>query len=251
MVLPQRLVVERCAPEHSGLGTGTQLALAVARALAVASGQADLDAVALARQVGRGQRSALGIHGFAHGGFLVEAGKRPGQGVAPLVVRVAFPETWHVVVALPPWDRGRHGLSEQEAFEQLASERGTAGRTEALCRLVLLEMLPALAEQDLESFGEAVYDFNQRVGEAFAPVQGGPYASPRLGELVAFLREGGVRGVGQSSWGQAVFAIVAGAERAVELAGRIRQRFALEPEHVICTRAANQGAEIDLPHRTG
>src|SRR6266852_1372227 len=55
---PRLLVVERAPPEHAGLGTGTQLGLAVARALGSAAGRPDLDAVELARRVGRGERSA-------------------------------------------------------------------------------------------------------------------------------------------------------------------------------------------------
>ena len=73
-VPPRRLVVGRSAPEHAGLGTGTQLGLAVGRLLASACGLA-MSAPELARRVGRGGRSALGVHGFERGGLLVEAGK--------------------------------------------------------------------------------------------------------------------------------------------------------------------------------
>ena len=69
-------------------------------------------------------------------------------------------------------------------------------------------MVPALIEKDLEVFGEAVYDFNARVGEAFAPVQGGIYADSRIADVIGFVRRQGARGVGQSSWGPAVFAVV-------------------------------------------
>src|SRR5262245_40672287 len=62
--------VEQCAAEHTGLGTGTQLGLAVAAALAEAL-QLRLTAVELARHIGRGERSAIGIHGFEQGGFLI------------------------------------------------------------------------------------------------------------------------------------------------------------------------------------
>ena len=48
------------------------------------------------------------------------------------------------------------------------------------CRLVLLGMLPALVERDFDSFGEALYDFNRRVGEMFRPWQGDLYAHPRV-----------------------------------------------------------------------
>src|SRR5262245_58116256 len=86
---PLRLVVESAAPEHAGLGTGTQLALAVARA-AAACWDLHFPVEELARRVGRGGRSGVGAHGFAHGGFLVDGGRRE-QGLAPLVARVPFP----------------------------------------------------------------------------------------------------------------------------------------------------------------
>jgi beta-ribofuranosylaminobenzene 5'-phosphate synthase len=73
--VPFHLSIASAAPEHAGLGTGTQLGLAVARALAEGTQQPERDAVTLAQHVGRGKRSALGVHGFEHGGFLVEAGK--------------------------------------------------------------------------------------------------------------------------------------------------------------------------------
>jgi predicted sugar kinase len=86
-------------------------------------------------------------------------------------------------------------------------------------------MLPALAEADLEAFGESLYDFNARAGEAFAGVQGGVYSGPRVAECVAFLRGEGVRGVGQSSWGPTVYAVVGDADRAADLLARLSRRF--------------------------
>jgi beta-RFAP synthase len=240
---PHRLVVEHTAPEHVGLGTGTQLGLAVARVLAPAYGLDGADAVALARRVGRGARSALGVHGFARGGFLVEGGKRRPDEIAPLVTRAEFPESWRVVLVLPPWGQGLHGAAESRAFDRLGGPHALA-TTEALCRLVLLGMLPALAEHDLAAFGEALYDFNRRVGEAFRPVQGGTYANPRSAEIVAFVRSQGIWGVGQSSWGPAVFTVVEDPPRADDLGRRLRQQFGLSPAQVLSTSASRRGAAV-------
>jgi beta-RFAP synthase len=241
-VRPQHLRIEAAALDHVGLGTGTQLGLAVARALALAHGLAQQDAVALARRVRRGGRSALGVHGFEYGGFLVDGGRGAREDPAPLVARLPFPDEWRLLLALPPCGTGLHGTPEQQAFARLSASLASPERTAALCRLVLLGLLPALAERDLEAFGEALYDFNVRVGEAFAAVQGGTYAGPAVADLVAFVRGLGVRGVGQSSWGPAVFAVTADEERARHLAGRIRQRFTLEPGQVLLTAACNNGA---------
>jgi beta-ribofuranosylaminobenzene 5'-phosphate synthase len=236
---PLCLTVESAPPEHVGLGTGTQLGLAVARAAATVYGL-EMNAAELARRVGRGLRSALGTHGFEQGGFLVDAGKRGGETLAPLAARMAFPETWRIVLALPARERGLHGRPEMEAFARLTEE----SRTDSLCRLVLLGLLPALAETDVTAFGEALYEFNARAGEAFAAAQGGTYAGPRVTELVKFARSLGLRGVGQSSWGPAVFAVTDDAERAEAAAERIRERFGMRGAEVFVTRGRNCGAVV-------
>ncbi len=240
---PHRLCVADGAPEHMGLGTGTQLGLAVARALAASHGL-DLPAEELARRVGRGRRSALGVYGFARGGFLVEAGKRAAEPVAPLVARQDFPEDWRFVLVLPPWGQGLHGSAEGRALAGLHDRPWPLAQTEALCRLVLLGMLPALAERGLRGFGEALYDFNRRVGEAFRPVQGGPYTHPRAAEVVEFVRQQGVPGVGQSSWGPALFGVVGDEEHAADLRRRLCERFGLAAGDVLITQACNRGADV-------
>ena len=243
---PRHLSIEQAAPEHAGLGTGTQLGLSVARALAVSWGL-ECDLPTLVRRVSRGRRSALGAHGFQQGGLLVESGKYSAEQLAPLVSRLAFPEAWRLVLVLPAAEDGSaglHGTHEVEAFARLAAGPAEPGRIDTLCRLVLLGLLPALVERDLDSFGETLYEFNARVGEAFAPVQGGVYASPRVAEMVAFLRGLGVRGVGQSSWGPTVFAVAADEDHARHLAARLRQHFALHDETVLVTSACNHGASV-------
>ncbi|MBY0528372.1 MAG: hypothetical protein K2R98_33585 [Gemmataceae bacterium] len=242
---PRHIHVDRCAPEHVGLGTGTQLELAVAHAVADACRLPPRPAGELALLLGRGLRSALGIRGFAQGGFLVESGKGGDlSALAPLAARVDFPAQWRIVLTVPGWSQGMHGKRERQAFQHLLDQGSTTDATSALCRLTLLGMLPALVERDLAAFGEALYDFNARVGEAFASVQGGVYAHARLADVVAFVRQQGVTGVGQSSWGATIFAVVADDDRANDLAVRIRKRFLLSDSEVICTAANNTGATL-------
>ncbi len=242
-VPPQRLAIEEAPPEHVGLGSGTQLGLAVARALALAAGRPDLSAADLARLVGRGLRSAVGAHGFAGGGFVVDAGHGGEGGLAPLVARVAVPEGWRVVLALPPDPAAWHGGRERRAFDLLAARPSA---TDRMCRLLLLGVLPALAGGDLDAFGEALHEYNVRAGEAFAPAQGGTYSTPRVAELVAFIRSQGVKGTGQTSWGPAVFAVAGDEDRARALADRLHDHFGPE----VSTRVSppcNRGACVSGP----
>jgi beta-ribofuranosylaminobenzene 5'-phosphate synthase len=239
---PQRLTIESAPPEHVGLGAGTQVALAVAKALALSVGHADWDAVELARRVGRGRRSAVGIHGFRGGGFIVEGGKRGENDIAPLLARVEFPPEWPLIVAIPTGEMGLHGDAERQALARLR-EAGPHGALESLCRLVLLGLLPALAERDYSAFAEALYDFNARSGEAFAPMQGGRYAHAFASETIGFLRSQGVVAAGQSSWGPAVFAVLDDDGRGRHVREQLRQRFADDSAQIFVTAANNTGAQ--------
>src|SRR5262249_11800983 len=156
----------------------------------------------------------------------------------PLVARCALPSDWPVVLARPRGVTGTHGVEERSLMAALDDSQRTA---DSLCRLVLLGMLPALAEKDVDGFGEALFEFNARAGEPFVARQGGTYSSPAVAELVSFLRGRQARGVGQSSWGPTVFAVVGSVEHAEELAGALSQKYAATCD-VVVTRAANDGA---------
>ena len=235
------ITVDRCPVEHIGLGTGTQLGLAVARAITLACGQSAMSVTDLAKLVGRGRRSALGIHGFAQGGFLVEAGKRDPHAIAPLVARLPFPDDWRVLLVVPHGLQGAHGGKELEAFDALGRLQPGLAATDNLCRLVLLGMLPAIVERDLEAFGAALHDFNRRAGEMFRPWQGDIYSHPEVAKVIRLLRSAGVKGVGHSSWGPAVFAVVAAGE-AAGLGDWLTRDHGFEQGEILVTSASNTGS---------
>jgi beta-ribofuranosylaminobenzene 5'-phosphate synthase len=240
-VEPQHIVVEHAPPEHAGLGVGTQLGMAVAHGLATKSRLTNMPPAMLAQLVGRGRRSAVGIHGFIHGGFLVEAGKLHATTHSPLVARHQFPREWRVVLVLLPGQQGLHGDAEMMAFHHVAD---APGRTDALCRIIVMDLLPALVDGNVAAFGEALHEFNARAGEPFASTQRGIYSSPRVAEVVAFVRKQGVRGTGQSSWGPTVFAVVDGDESGKDLAARLRGQFGFGDAEIMVTEACNSGATI-------
>jgi beta-RFAP synthase len=215
-----RMIVHQQIPAHAGLGSGTQLGLSVARALAELY-RLPTDPAELAGAVSRGQRSAIGTWTFALGGFIVEGGRRPGEiGVAPLIGRYEMPTHWRCVVAVPPGSPGLSGEAEAAAFEQLP--RPASGEVERVSHLVLMQLLPALVEGDLAGFGGALSEVQRITGAWFAPQQGGIFA-PGLGEaLIRRMADWGVAGVGQSSWGPAVYGLVEGADAGLALAARCR-----------------------------
>ena len=215
-----RVTVHRALPPHAGLGSGTQLALAVARALA-ALHAIEADAPALARAVGRARRSAVGTWTFADGGLVVEGGRRPDRDdCGPLLARIQFPAAWRCVVAVPDAASPMSGEAEAAAFAALPlpAERDV----QRVAQLLLMALLPAVADADLAAFGAALTEIQQITGAWFAAVQGGTFAAGPSARLVARLAAWGAAGVGQSSWGPAVYGIVEGAAAGQELAGRVR-----------------------------
>ena len=61
-----------------------------------------------------------------------------------------------------------------------------------------MQVLPALAEHDFDAFGAGITAIQEAVGDYFAPYQGGRYSSPRVGEVLRWLQDEGLRGVGKA-----------------------------------------------------
>lgn len=200
-----RIEIHSTIPMHAGLGSGTQTALALAAALANFAGESDIPATELARRVGRGVRSALGIHGFQHGGLLVEAGKQQSDEISPLITRLAFPSEWRFLLLTPPSDSGLSGDAERSAFMQLGQM--ATETTDRLCRIVLMDLLPAVTAHDFEATSTALFEFGRLNGNYFTPVQGGLFANSDMQETADWLIAQGCYGVGQSSWGPTLFAL--------------------------------------------
>ena len=239
-----QLAVSQVIPEHVGLGSGTQLGIAVGVALARLY-RLDLSVREIAVVVQRGQRSGIGAGAFELGGFLVDGGKGASDEPPPIVSRADFPADWRVLLVLDRASRGLHGELETAAFQTLpAFPEALAGH---LCRLMLMQALPALAERDIEGFGNAIGELQRITGDYFAPAQGGRFASPVVADALAWIESQGIAGVGQSSWGPTGFAIVAGENRAVELARAAQARWGDSGplEFVVCG-GRNRAGEVEV-----
>lgn len=196
---PVRLEISKFIPSHAGLGSGTQLGLAVARALSELSGEQDVPVEMLAQRAGRGLRSAIGLHGFAQGGFLVDGGRTGSGQLGTLVARIEFPEDWRLILITPPKTQGLSGEEEQHAFASQPAMPDAL--TAELCRIALMDWLPGLIEADFSRVSDAMYEFGLNVGRFFEPVQGGVFAHPRMSLLADVVRRRGFSGVAQTSWG--------------------------------------------------
>ena len=216
-----RIVITEAIPAHVGLGSGTQLALAVGVALAKLF-RWDASARAIAHLAGRGNRSGIGIGAFDIGGFLVDGGRGHRAEPPRIVARMPFPAAWRILLVFDKQGHGIHGEKETSAFKTLPEF--PAATAAELCRLTLMQALPALQDEDIASFGQAIGAGQRIVGDYFAPAQGGRFSSPRVAETLHWLEDRGVAGVGQSSWGPTGFAVLASDTEARGLLGAVRPR---------------------------
>jgi len=200
-----RLRIDEAIPPHAGLGSGTQLALAVGSAFAALE-DLHLDAQEIATRLGRGARSGIGIATFAQGGVVLDSGPRQGR-LPQLVSRIPFPAEWRVLLIFDSGSSGLAGESETDAFDTLPEF--PESEAAALHRRITQGALPALVARDFTTFCDEVGHLQAAMGAYFAPLQGGPYASAKVSEALAWLRGQGVSGLGQSSWGPTGFAFAA------------------------------------------
>ncbi len=237
------------APRHSGFGSTTQLALAVGKAITLAYGQ-DVTSMALAQAVQR--TSTGGVHTFQHGGFVVAGGLKVARGerlftradalIPPLILRAAVPETWHFVVVQPLQAvAGPSGDAEEAAFQRLHREQAPEPLIHEAYFTLMALLVPAVIEQDAAAFATALTRLQVLVGRIYQPVQGDLF-NPASAWVIPLLRRVGAQGIGQSSWGPAVYAFAEDRQQATRMEKELQQEVAGRAE-VFLARANNTGAE--------
>ncbi len=233
---------------HVGLGSGTQISLAVAAAFSRIY-DFGFSVRELAYIVGRGGTSGIGVAAFEFGGFIVDGGHSKKEKPeflpssasrakpAPVIARLDFPN-WDIVIAIPELS-GFYGVREVNLFKEVCPIPLEDVRE--LCHLILIKLLPSVAEGDLDEFGDAIWRI-QNIGFKKAEID-------RYGDLIrsAFnCVADETKAVGMSSTGPAVYAITD--SNAKSIAENLKSYFnerGLNCETVI-TKAKNSGAEISV-----
>lgn len=210
-VPPLQITLDAEIPPHAGLGSGTQLSLALTAAVGwLVSGRLPPSAEQLAAISGRSERSAIGTAGFDHGGFLVDRG-RSASGTR--VHRFSLPDHWRFLLVRPLHTQGLSGAAEQTWFQgRREMPRELSGR---LVSLIESRLIPAIREADAPGFAEALETYGDAVGGFYSAAQGGTFSHPAIRQMVAGLRQQGIRGAAQSSWGPGI-SIPVGSESAAE-----------------------------------
>ena len=242
-------VRERPLP-HVGLGSATQALVGAAHAVCLLYGL-KVSFSELAKLVGRGGTSGIGVEAIQSGGFIVDGGHRFRRGgnskrgyspsaaseeiePPPVLVRYDFPD-WDVLVAVP-LGKGASGLREVTIFKVVCPV--PLKDVQHMCHILLMQMLPAVLEEDLKIFGRSMEDF-QKLGFKVFELRA---QTDLLKDCLKFLKENGGIGVGMSSWGPALYAF---GEDLSELQGKTEEWLdAHGGGETILTKANNVGMRI-------
>jgi beta-ribofuranosylaminobenzene 5'-phosphate synthase len=239
--------VKKAYPAHSGLGSGTQLSLAVAK-LVLNLNDHDINAPQIAKIVGRGGTSGIGVRAFDGGGFIIDGGHKidekpdflPSSASkalpASLIARYDFPKDWKVVLAIPNVPAGASGQKEVNIFQKYCPIN--LDEVQKLSHLILMKMMPSVVEKDLDSFGSAVNEI-QSIGFKRIEVE---FQDTIINELIENMRDAGATGVGMSSFGPTIYALT---DTNTKNISKIAQSTMKEiGGKVIATKAQNSGAKI-------
>lgn len=234
--------ISSCIPEHVGLGSGTQMAIALGLALSEYY-QLGLNVRDIASLTARGARSGIGIAIFEQGGLVVDGGRGENTVTPPVISRMNVPDDWRFILVFDKRGQGLHGDAEIQAFKELPPfPHQEAAR---LCYLLMMQGLPALAENDISLFGDVITQLQNSVGEHFASVQGGVFTSDEVAVAMQFLQDQGAVAIGQTSWGPTGFCAVQGVELAQQLKHQVEQNYAhCENLSVLIASVRNTGGEV-------
>ena len=243
-----KLQINDSLPDHVGLGSGTQAALSAAAAINKMYGLGK-SVRELAIAVGRGGTSGIGVAAFENGGIILDGGHKFKDKCAfspsaashvppgPVLFRRDFPD-WPIVLAIPN-TKGAHDTEEVDIFKKYCPI--PLAEVQEICHVILMQMLPALVEEDLESFGRAINHF-QLVGFKRREVELQP--RPVL-DIMEYMRDNGASGSGISSFGPVVYGIVGSSGEGKRLL-KEAQRMLDESlgGKTLLTKAKNRGADI-------
>lgn len=240
-----KMTIKSAIPEHSGLGSGTQLSLAVASAIVNLYELPEQQVGRLAAMLHRGARSGIGIGTFMHGGFIVDGGRGDNTIVPPVISHIPFPEHWRIVLIFDDAAEGMNGVPERRAFNTLPPmNEETSG---LLCRMTLMQVLPAIRENDCSRFGDGITQIQNIVGDYFAAAQGGRYTSPLLKPILDSMASEGATAMGQSSWGPTGFAIFPDERTAFQALKKRRSEWKAESRlRFVMSKACNNPAVISV-----
>jgi len=252
------LNIKNAIPRHVGLGSTTQTLLGVGTALSHIH-KLDLNIVRLAQIMSRGGTSGIGVYAHQFGGLILDGGHKAmikdnddlfvpssvsNLPPPPVLFRNNFPREWKFVISIPNVKKGLHGLKEVNIFKERCPV--PSEDVDRICRIILIKMLPALLEKDIEEFGSGLTSL-QNLGFARTTHD---LTHPTVKACMNFMLEKGAYGTGQSSFGPVTYGLVEGEEEAKELSAETKEFLnKFEGGTVFYSEVNNSGVEVKLDDR--
>ncbi len=236
--------VEKAYRRGVGLGLTTSLILSTVYAISRIVGE-DIDIVQIAPLFGRGLVSALGTYAFKLGGVIIDAGFKVNNigKVPPLIYRGDVPRKWYFIVAVPrniPERVIEIKKREHEILKNLPKmSPEISGK---LCRIVLVQLIPSIEEEDIETFGKAITEFSKIAGEYWSPFQEGTYCTREVERGINIMLEEGCTGAAQSCWGPTFYGVTDSYKTCERVKKRLREE--LNIEEIYITHVDNIGARV-------
>ena len=239
-------IIKELYPIHHGLGLGTQLALSIGKLISSLN-DVEMDVLDLAKIIQRGGTSGIGVYSFENGGFIVDGGHKKSikkdylpssaskVSPPPLIARYEFPEDWDIILATPNIQQGASGKKEVDIFQSYSPIK--IEDVERISYLTLMKLMPAVLEEDIVSFGDAIHKI-QSLG--FKKIERNLQDS-KINYLLKDMEELGIPCVGMSSFGPTCFGITDTNSKSIskeltELTGNNAK--------IIVTKAKNHGSVL-------
>ena len=237
--------VEKDFPIHIGLGSGTQISLASGMAVNELY-DLGLTVREVAKLVGRGGTSGIGVTGFEKGGFILDGGHSflekgafaPSSASSvsppPILFRNDFPD-WKIVLAIPNLT-GTYDEKEVDIFNKECPI--PIEEVQAVSHIILMKMLPSLVEEDIVNFGKSINDL-QNVGFKKREVE---LQHPIIKVIMEQMAENGAYCAGMSSFGPVIYCLADNPKSIKEdIQGIMDESLGGK---TLITKARNEGAKI-------
>ncbi len=232
--------VLRKVPRHIGLGSTTQLHMGVGMGILKNEGY-DVGLNKLAEVVGRSRYSAIGTYGFKYGGFILEGGKAHPEEIPPLTAHFDVPDDWRFVIVCPKEIQSYDENEERPIMDELQVD---ARYPRGISHHILMGILPAIKNGDIQDFGYHLAKLQRLVGESFSTYQGGVF-HPAIADVIDKLNDI-TYGAGQSSWGPTAYGLTT-KEKSADVKKRISEWLDKEGKdaHIWVAQPENGGVVIE------
>ncbi len=213
---------------HVGLGSRTKLVMGLLKSLKIldyVEGKTPIDN--LARRLGVGRVSGIGVYTFLHGGFVADTGVYQDNGVIkyPELLLRLRPPRWSILIVVPESVRGFREEEEESALSNVEPHKN-----QAELYTLLTYLITSVKLSDFQLFSKALSKIQLFAGQYFSRYQGGIYSSEESTLVAETLSKNGVTALGQSSWGPTIYGFVENqrrAERVIKALNELRNSLKL------------------------